>query len=74
VRALKPPAKYQAEVSQLAGGFDSVAADMTAVSTAAKNNDAKAAQTAAKKLVTDSATVHNADLKLTQALGLKATG
>ncbi len=74
MRALKPPAKYQAEVSRLAAGFDSVAADMAAVSTAAKQNDSKAAQTAAAKLVTDSATVHNTDLKLTQDLGLKTTG
>jgi hypothetical protein len=70
LRTLKPPAKYQPDVNRLAAGFDSIAADMTAVSTAAQNNDATAARTAAAKLVTDSATVHNADLKLSRELGL----
>jgi hypothetical protein len=74
LRALKPPAKYQTEVGQLAAGFDAISADMTAVSTAAKHNDPTAARTAAAKLVTDSATIHNADLKLTHELGLPVTG
>jgi hypothetical protein len=74
IRTLKPPAKYQSEVGLLAAGFDTVAADLTAVSTAAKNNNVNAARTAAAKLVADSATIHNADLKLTHELGLPVTG
>ena len=74
LRSLKPPAKYQADVGTLAGGFDSVAADMTAVSDAAQKNDATAAKNAAAKLLTDSNTVHTADLKISRELGLKSTG
>jgi hypothetical protein len=74
LRTLKPPAKYSAEVSSLASGFDAVAADLSAVSTAATNNDGSAAKTASTKLVTDSTTVHAADLALTHQLGLPVTG
>jgi hypothetical protein len=74
LRTLKPPAKYTAQVSSLASGFDTVASDLTAVANAAANSDASAAKTAATKLVTDSAAVHSADLALTHALGLPPTG
>jgi len=74
LRALKPPAKYQADVLQLAAGFDTVAADMTAVSAASKKHDRTAARTVAAKLVTDSDTIRAADLKLTHELGLPTTG
>lgn len=74
LRSLKPPANYQSEVNQLVSGFGSVAADLTAVSAAAQKNDATAAHAAAIKLVADSTTVHNADLKLTRELGLPVSG
>ena len=52
--------QVQSQVSALATGFDAVAADMTAVSTAAKNDMRTRPRTAAAKLVTDSATIHTA--------------
>jgi hypothetical protein len=74
LRVLKPPAKFSSQVSALATGFDGVAADMKSIATAATNNDATGAKSAATKLVTDSATVHTDDLTLTRALGLPTTG
>jgi hypothetical protein len=74
LRALNPPAKYGAEVRELAAGFDGVAGDMTAVSAAAKKNDATEARSAAAKLVNDWETVQVPDLKLTRDLGLPVTG
>ncbi len=74
LRTLKPPARFSAQVGALATGFDGVASDMNAISTAATKNDANGAKSAAAKLVTDSATVHTDDLTLTRALGLSTTG
>jgi len=74
LRALKPPARYQTRVGQLAAAFDAVSGDMTAVSTAANHNDVTAARTAAAKLVTDWATIHAADLVLSHEFGFPVTG
>ena len=74
LRTLRPPSKFSSQVSALATGFDSVAADMKSIATAATSNDASGAKTAAAKLVTDSATVHTDDLTLSRALGLRTSG
>lgn len=74
LRTLKPPAKYSSQVSALATGFDSVAADMKSIAAAGSKNDTNAAKAAATKLLTDSATVHTDDLTLTRALGLPTNG
>jgi hypothetical protein len=74
LRTLKPPAKYSAQLTQLASGFDTVAADLQSLSSAAAKDDIPSARQAIEKIGTDSKTVHSADLALSQALGLPTTG
>jgi S1-C subfamily serine protease len=71
---LNPPPQFKAQLDDLSGALNTVAADLRAVATAAEAGDAQAAKSAAETLVGDSATVKADDDALSAALGLPATG
>jgi hypothetical protein len=74
LRKLDAPSKYKAELDSLATSFDTVAADLKGISTDASTGNANGAKTLAEKLVVASAALKTTDTKLTQQLGLPATG
>jgi hypothetical protein len=74
LRKLDPPSKYKAELDSLATSFDTVAADLKGISTDATTGNANGAKTLAEKLVIASAALKVTDTKLTQQLGLPASG
>jgi hypothetical protein len=71
---LDPPAKYLSDLAGLTSGFASVAADLTAISTAAAAGNPPAAKAATTKLLRDAATVKAHDNSLTASLGIPQTG
>ena len=71
---LHPPAKYMNDLAQLTTSFAAVAADLTAIASAATNGDPPAAKAATEKLVQDAARVKAHDTALTKSLGLSQTG
>lgn len=71
---LKPPAKFMTSLTQLAGGFQAVSADLKAIAAAAGKHDGAAAKTATETLLTDAAKVRTADDAITKGLGLPAAG
>jgi len=71
---LKPPAKFKTSLTQLAGGFQAVSADLRLIAAAAVKHDGAAAKTATETLLSDAAKVRTADDAITKGLGLPATG
>lgn len=74
IRKLKPPSKFQSANSQLASAFDAVAGDLKAVSAAATQHSASAAQNASRSLVQHAAQVKQVDRQITGQLGLPQSG
>ena len=70
LRKLNPPSKYKPQNDTLAADFDTVAADLKAIATAASTNNGTAARTDSTKLVRDAAQLKSVDVGLTGALGL----
>ena len=62
------------DLAQLTTSFAAVAADLTAIASAATNGDPPAAKAATEKLVQDAARVKAHDTALTKSLGLSQTG
>jgi hypothetical protein len=71
---LDPPAKYRKDLAQLTAAFAAVAADLSAIATAATRGEPQTARSATIKLVRDATQVKAHDKALTAALGLPQTG
>ncbi len=71
---LKPTAKFKSLLTQLAGGFQAVSADLKLIAAAAVKHDRAAAKAATMALLADAAKVKTADDAITTGLGLPATG
>jgi hypothetical protein len=67
---LTVPATYQTPITALITGFNSVAADLTAISRAGVSHSVKSAETATRKLLADAAKVKAADNSVSKGLGL----
>jgi hypothetical protein len=74
LRKLDPPGKFKSQRDQLATDFDTVAADLSAISTAASAHNGATARAATIKLVSDSGSLKAVDQSLTSALGLSQSG
>jgi hypothetical protein len=70
LRNLKPPSKYKSQNSQLAADFNTVAADLSSISTAASSNNGPSARAGTQKLLQDAANLRAVDRSLTASLGL----
>jgi hypothetical protein len=70
LRNLKPPSKYKNQNSQLAADFNTVAADLSSISTAASSNNGPSARAGTQKLLQDAANLRAVDRSLTASLGL----
>jgi hypothetical protein len=70
---LKPPAKFQGTLRELAAAFNAVAGDLNQISSAATKHNAQAARAATVTLLRDAAKVKATDKTLTASLGLPAT-
>jgi hypothetical protein len=68
---LTVPATYQTPITALITGFNSVAADLTAISRAGVSHSVKSAETATKKLLADAAKVKAADNAVSKGLGCR---
>ncbi|MBV9309284.1 MAG: hypothetical protein JOZ73_00540 [Solirubrobacterales bacterium] len=73
LRQLKPPSKYKNQNSQLATQFNTVAADLSSISTAATQNNVASARTGLQKLVQDAGSLRSVDQSLSGSLGLPQT-
>ena len=73
LRKLKPPSNYKSQNEQLASDFNTVAADLSSISTAASSNNGQSARAGTQKLLQDAATLRQADRSLTASLGLPQT-
>jgi hypothetical protein len=73
LRQLQAPPSFQPEITQLAAGFDKVAADMRAIVSIATSGNGKQARPAGATLALDSAKVKAIDRDVTAKLGLPQT-
>jgi hypothetical protein len=70
LRKLNAPPQYKGQVSKLASAFDSVAADLTAISRDATVGNATGAQQATVTLLRHATVLKSLDVKLSSELGL----
>lgn len=68
--ALRPPARFRADITAMHDWLARAASDLRAIAVAAGAHHAGAAQQATRKLVSDSVHVKDADRRLSAALGL----
>lgn len=74
LRKLNPPSKFKSQRDQLASDFDTFAADLNRISTAANGHNVTTARAATIKLINDSANLRAVDQSLTSALRLPQSG
>lgn len=73
LRGLKPPSKYKPQLNTLATDFDTVSADLKAISGSATSGDVSGARSQTTTLGQDSAKLKSVDVALSTALGLPAS-
>jgi hypothetical protein len=71
---LNPPSHYKAALTKLEAGFNSVAADLKQIATAATKHSAATARTATLALIHDASTVKAGDTAISNGLRLSRGG